>query len=154
DSPGGQQPEQPKSGGGTSLPEQPQLRRDEIQASAAKLAEAMHAVAAQREELKKKIDTKDDKELDTIKAQLRELEAKQKDLEAMRLKLEVQMKAAAEAKSEQAKQPARIKVFRLKHRDPNEVSSVLTDLLPHAEPGKGGGGGMMGMMQGAMGKDM
>src|SRR5262249_52031949 len=52
DSPGGQQPEQPKSGGGTTLPGQPQLRRDEIQASAAKLADDLNAVAAQREELK------------------------------------------------------------------------------------------------------
>jgi hypothetical protein len=154
DSPGGQQPKQPKSGGGTVLPEEPQLRPDEIQTSAAKLAEAMLGVAAQREELKKKIDTKDEKELDTIKAQLRELEAKQKDLEAMRMKLEEQMKAASAARTKLEKQPARIKVFRLKHRDPNEVSSVLTDLLPHAEPGKAGDGGMMGMMQGAMGKGM
>jgi type II secretory pathway component GspD/PulD (secretin) len=149
DSPGGQQPEQPKSGGGTSLPEQPKLRRDEIRASAAKLADDLNAVAAQREELKKKIETKHDKDLDAIKAQLRELEAKQKDLEAARMKLEEQMKATSAAKTKLEKQPSRIKVYRLKHRDPNEVSSVLTDLLPQPQPAAGGGASM-GMMMGGM----
>jgi beta-lactamase regulating signal transducer with metallopeptidase domain len=152
DSPGGQQPEEPKSLGEATRTENPQTKQ--LEGDAAKLAAALNTLVAQREELKKKIDTKDEKELDTIKAQLRELEAKQKDLEAARMKLEEQLKATAEAKTKMEKQPPRIKVFRLKNRDPNEVSSVLTDLLPQPEPDKGGGAGMMGMMQGAMGKGM
>jgi beta-lactamase regulating signal transducer with metallopeptidase domain len=159
DSPGGQQPERPKSIDEPTqgVPPQPLalVAQDpkEIQANAAKLAEALNAVAAQREELKKKVAAKEDKDLEAIKAQLRELEAKQKDLEAARAKLEEQLKATKDANKKMEKQPPRIKVFRLKHRDPNEVSSVLTDLLPQPQPA-GGGAGMMGMMQGAMGKGM
>jgi beta-lactamase regulating signal transducer with metallopeptidase domain len=145
--PGGQQSDQPKSDGRTKLLEQGRSdpraaarQPAEIQESAAKLSEALTALGAQREELKKKIeDKKDDKDLEAIKAQLRELEAKQKDLEAMRMKLQEDLKAAAQDKTKQDKQPARIKVYRLKHRDPNEVSSVLTDLLPQPVQPAGGG---------------
>jgi hypothetical protein len=149
DSGGGQQPEQPKPKGekaGVSRPAKGGSFTADL--SAAKLMEALNAVAAQREELKKKItDEKEDKQLDAIKAQLEALEVKQKELEVMRAKLEEDLKTSSKAKAAAEKQPARIKVFRLKHRDPNEVSSVLTDLLPQPEPATAGGmGGMMGGM--------
>jgi type II secretory pathway component GspD/PulD (secretin) len=97
---------------------------------------------------------KDNKEAEAIKAQLRELAAKAEELEAARKQLEEQIKKLADKKPKAEKQTPRIKVFRLKHRDPNEVSALLAELLPQPEPAASGAApmGMMQGMQGMMGK--
>jgi uncharacterized protein (UPF0335 family) len=109
-----------------------------------------------------------DQDAEAIRQQLRELAARADQLEAEKARLEADLKKLASERGKveaNAKQALRIKVFRLKHRDPDELSGVLTELLPPRQtgmPGKGGGtfmqgmggpgggaGGMMGMMQGS-----
>ena len=90
-----------------------------------------------------------------IRDQLRELAAKARELEEIRARLQQQLEDLARVKKLEEVKPVdtiRIKIFRLKHRDANEVSAVLPELLPQARLGVGGGnpmGGMMGTTGGA-----
>jgi hypothetical protein len=73
-----------------------------------------------------------------------ELQAKIQALEEQRAALEVKLKELETRKV--AATAVRIKVFRLKHRDPNEISAVLSELLPQP----GAATGMMSSVMGGM----
>jgi len=167
-SPGGQQPERPKSEGPTpgvtpaaartgGTPRQGE--RSKLELEAAKLhsdyttvAEELNRINKVLEDRNQELQGKSDKEVEQLQAQIRDLEAQAKKLEDDRARLAAQLKQLTQQQAKAEKQAPRIKVFRLKHRDPNEVSSVLTDLLPQQHPA--GGAGMMMGMQGQMGSGM
>src|SRR5262249_21614194 len=78
--------------------------------------------------------------------------AKQLEDEKARLEEELKQRADERARADsRAKLMLRIKVFRLKHRDPSELSAVLTELLPQQQTGMPGTG-MGAMMQGMPGR--
>src|SRR5262249_10326667 len=78
--------------------------------------------------------------------ELLELNQRASDLAEKKAQLEAQLQKLQDKKAalEKGKQTPRIKVFRLKHRDPAEISIVLTELLP--QPAATGQVGMMGGM--------
>jgi beta-lactamase regulating signal transducer with metallopeptidase domain len=154
-----------KSGGRAEKKTEKRLeeRARDLRAQQAGVAAELDAVIERLATLDLDLSQVKDGDAEKIRQALRELAAKAKELEKTKARLEKQLKALQDEKARDEKMASatRIKVFRLKHRDPNEISAVLTELLPQPQPGQvgmmgaagmvGAGPGMMGGMMGMMG---
>jgi hypothetical protein len=119
---------------------------------------ALEAKVTALQELRRKlreVETQPGKQTEKVEAQLKSLQDKAAQLGESKAAVEAQIAALQEQKAE-ASAP-RIKVFRLQHRDPEEVRDVLAKLLPRGDGtpgGEGGGVPMMGSMGGPRGGGM
>lgn len=88
---------------------------------------------------------KDQDAAGAVREELDKLVRKAAELQRQKERLEAELR---ELEAKQAEASTRIMVFRLKHRDPEEVQAVLVALLPAPQaaraPSGGGPGGMMG----------
>jgi hypothetical protein len=129
--------------------------RTEQEGVATELARVLQQIGARDESLSKI----DDPDADKVRRELRDLNDRANQLADQKAQLEARLQKLLDKRAslEQGKRAVRIKVFRLKHRDPAEISNVLAELLPQPAPagmpGMGGGmmpggGGLMGMSGG------
>jgi hypothetical protein len=116
---------------------------------------ALEAKVTALQELRRKlreVEAQPGKQTEKVESQLKSLQEKATQLGESKAAVEAQIAALQEKKAEAA--TPRIKVFRLQHRDAEEVRDVLAKLLPLGEGAAGGdagGGAMMGGFGGPRG---